>query len=263
MRFLLELHPLISFTIVTGFSVLVGLLGLACVRKRYPLEHLKGHHEVGGIIFNAFGVIYAVLVAFVVFAAWSSYDGTNKNLELEVNKLASLFMDAGAFKEPMKRHVQETVASYAQSAVDLEWPTLAKGARSADEICEKLDAIWRAYVDVEMDQVRNPQMYQEALQQLNAMAEFRRLRVFASREHTPMVIWIVLIAGGLISVAYILFFGMERQRAQKFMISVYTTMNSMVLYLIFVLDHPFVGYNAISNDPFKAVLRGFLRRLGQ
>jgi len=37
----------------------------------------------------------------------------------------------------------------------------------------------------------------------------------------------------------------------------------MVLYLIFVLDHPFVGYNAISNDPFKAVLRGFLRRLGQ
>lgn len=263
MQFLLEFHPLLSFLIVAGFSILVGLLGLAFVRKRFPVEQLKGHHEVGGIIFNAFGVIYAVLIAFVVFAAWSSYDGTSKNLELEVNKLASLFMDAGAFKEPTKRHVQETVASYAQSVVDLEWPLLAKRAHSADEVREKLDAIWHAYVDVEMDQVRNPQMYQEALQQLNAMAEFRRLRIFASRENTPAIIWIVLIAGGLISVAYILFFGMERKRAQKFMISVYTIMNSMVLYLIFVLDHPFVGYNAISNEPFKAVLRGFLRHLGQ
>jgi hypothetical protein len=40
-------------------------------------------------------LIYAVLIAFVVFVTWSSYDTTKKNIEIEAAKIEALFRDAG------------------------------------------------------------------------------------------------------------------------------------------------------------------------
>jgi len=34
------------------------------------------------------------------------------------------------------------------------------------------------------------------------------------------------------------------------------------LYLIYIFSHPFVGYGAVSSEPFNTMLQVFLRRLG-
>jgi hypothetical protein len=46
------------------------------------------------------------------------------------------------------------------------------------------------------------------------------------------------------------------------MTSVLTVINVMVLFLIFILDHPFTGYSAISDDAFKGILGMFTRMMG-
>ena len=51
------------------------------MRRKYPAEVLKENHEVAAIIFNAFGLFYGVMVAFVVFVTWSGYCRRTKNLE--------------------------------------------------------------------------------------------------------------------------------------------------------------------------------------
>jgi hypothetical protein len=46
------------------------------------------------------------------------------------------------------------------------------------------------------------------------------------------------------------------------MTSVLTVINAFVLFLIFILDHPFTGYSAISNEAFKTILGMFTHMMG-
>lgn len=262
MSFLLDLHPLFSFLIIVVVSIAFSVLGLKFVAKRIPHEQLKDNHEVAGFIFNAFELVYAVLIAFVVFATWSAYDESEKNVEMEANKLSDMFLDANAFSDTMKNNIRVAITEYTKGVVEQEWPVMQKQEKVPPSVIESLKKIWAAYQKLDVGAIKNPYMYDESLHQLNNMSEFRRLRWLASRKTTPGVIWLVLIAGALASVVYTFFFGTKHIRAQYFMTSVLAIINAMVLFLIYILDHPFTGYSAISNDAFRAILNMFQKMMG-
>jgi hypothetical protein len=140
---------------------------------------------------------------------------------------------------------------------------MASGMRGAKQSRDAHQEIWDAYINIDIKTIKNPYMYAESLRQLNTMTEYRRLRRFASRSSTPVAIWIVLLVGGVISATYSLFFGTRHIKTHCIMAAAYTIINSMVLYLIYILDHPFTGYNAISSEPFQSILKMFLKRMGQ
>ena len=73
------------------------------MRRKYPAEVLKENHEVAAIIFNAFGLFYGVMVAFVVFVTWGGYDEATKNLQLEASEALDIFHTAGAFPDPPRK----------------------------------------------------------------------------------------------------------------------------------------------------------------
>src|SRR5206468_5375312 len=100
MQFLLNLAIRISFLIVSAIPTFVAIAGLYFVRKKYSTEVLRENHEVAAIIFNAFGLFYGVMVAFVVFVTWSGYDDATKNLQMEANEVDDLFHTTKAFPDP-------------------------------------------------------------------------------------------------------------------------------------------------------------------
>src|SRR5246127_5466272 len=102
MQFLLNLWPPLSFFIVSAVTTAFALAGLYLVRKKYSAEVLKENHEVAAIIFNAFGLFYGVMVAFVVFVTWNGYDEATKNLQLETSETLDIFHSADAFPDPAK-----------------------------------------------------------------------------------------------------------------------------------------------------------------
>src|SRR5881392_1866947 len=112
MRFLLELPPPASFFIVSAVTTFFGLFGLYLVRRKYSAEVLKENHEVAAIIFNAFGLFYGVLVAFVVFATWSGYDEATKNLQMEASESLDIFHTAATFPDSPKKIIQQGVKDY-------------------------------------------------------------------------------------------------------------------------------------------------------
>src|SRR5437764_1364925 len=112
MRFLLNLPIGISFFIVSAVTTAVALAGLHFVRKKYSTEVLKENHEVAAIIFNAFGLFYGVMVAFVVFVTWSGYDDATKNLQLEANEVADIFHITSVFPAPAGETIRQTLLEY-------------------------------------------------------------------------------------------------------------------------------------------------------
>src|SRR5881296_4732697 len=115
MRFLLNLPPPVSFFIVSAITTFFALTGVHLVRKKYSADVLKENHEVAAIIFNAFGLFYGVMVAFVVFVTWSGYDEATKNLQMEASEALDIFHSSGAFPEPTNKVLQQGLRDYVAS----------------------------------------------------------------------------------------------------------------------------------------------------
>ena len=253
MRFLLQLPPPISFFIVSGVTTLFGLGGLYLVRRKYSAEVLKENHEVAAIIFNAFGLFYGVLVAFVVFVTWGGYDDATKNLQLEASEALDIFHSAEAFPDSSKNAVQQGVRNYLAGVYNDEIPRMAEGELSVTtggahaplrELFSQLDA----------NSIPNRELYSETLRCLNNLAQYRRMRIFAGNDTVPPVIWLVLLVGGVFAVSYTFFFGMKNIRAQYLITTTLTALISAILFLVYVLDHPFTGTSRVSLEPLREAI---------
>ena len=127
MEFLLDLPPPVSFFIVSAITTFPTLVGLYFVRKKYSAEVLKENHEVAAIIFNAFGLFYGVLLAFVVFVTWGGYDDATKNLHMEASEALDIFHTAEAFPDPPKKMIQQGLRDYVAEVYNDEFRGWHKG----------------------------------------------------------------------------------------------------------------------------------------
>ena len=254
MEFLLNLPSPISFFIVSAITTFFALTGLYLVRRKYSADVLKENHEVAAIIFNAFGLFYGVLLAFVVFVTWSGYDDATKNLQLESNEVADIFHLTTVFPHPAGEMMRRTLLDYVSSVYNDELKRMSQGAISLHSNQAMVKLITTFY-QLDEKAFPNREIYAEALKRLNNLAEYRRLRIFAGNDTVPAVIWLVLLVGSVISISYTYFFGMKNIRAQYLIATSLTVTITMILFLIYVLDHPFTGTSRVSSDPLKQVMQ--------
>src|ERR1041385_9241237 len=127
MQNLLYLPVPMSFFVASAITTFVALAGLYLVRKRYPAEVLKENHEVAAIIFNAFGLFYGVMVAFVVFVTWSGYDEATKNLQMEASEALDIFHSAEAFPDPANEIIRQGLRDYVASVYNDEVQRMSQG----------------------------------------------------------------------------------------------------------------------------------------
>src|SRR5438874_6400935 len=127
MQNLLYLPVPMAFFVAAAITTLIALAGLWLVRRRYPAEVLKENHEVAAIIFNAFGLFYGVMVAFVVFVTWSGYDEATKNLQLEASEALDIFHSAESFPDPAKKIIQQALQDYLAAVYNDELQRMAEG----------------------------------------------------------------------------------------------------------------------------------------
>jgi succinate dehydrogenase hydrophobic anchor subunit len=253
-RFLLNFPPPISFFIVSAVTTSFALAGLYLVRRKYSAEVLKENHEVAAIIFNAFGLFYGVLLAFVVFVTWNGYDEATKNLQLEANEVADVFHLTTVFPNPSGETMRQTLLDYVTSVYNDELRRMSQSEISLHSNQAMLKLITTFY-QLDEKTVPNREIYAEALKRLNNLAEYRRLRIFAGNDTVPPVIWLVLLVGSVISISYTYFFGMKNIRAQYLIAASLTVTITMILFLIYVLDHPFTGTSRVSSDPLKQAMQ--------
>ncbi len=253
MRFLLNLPPPISFLIVSAGATAVALAGLHLVRRKYSAEVLKENHEVAAIIFNAFGLFYGVMVAFVVFVTWSGYDDATKNLQMEANEVDDLFHITQTFPDPARTMIRQGLMDYTASVYNDELKRMSQGEISLHSN-RAMARLITVFYKMDEKSVPNRELYAEALKGLNSLAQHRRLRIFAGNDTVPPVIWLVILVGGVIAASYTYFFGMKNIKAQYMMTATLTVTITLILFLIYVLDHPFTGTSRVSVEPLKEVM---------
>ena len=102
-------------------------------------------------------------------------------------------------------------------------------------------------------------LYGEALDRMNELADARNARLVEAGEGIPIVLWGVLIVGGIVVVGFTYLFGLENTLVHKLMVGALALLISSVLFSIGVLEYPFSGDVRVSSEAFELVLERFER----
>jgi hypothetical protein len=249
---------------VVGGTCLLALAGLELVQRLVPAESRQRHNDVAGFIYAALGVIYAVLIALVVIAVWEEYDAASVTVEQEANALAEIFWLAHRFPEPEGTHLQELARSYAEEVVDKEWPLMEQGQAPLMTQTQRtptgwtlIDEIRASLQEFQPHTKADAQLYAEGLDQVQRLADARRMRLVAAEEGVPAVLWSVLIFGGVAAVGFTYLFGLENTWAHRLMVLTLAAVIGLVLFTIGAMEHPFSGGARIGTEAFDLVLERF------
>jgi len=234
------------------------------VQYLVPVDSRQQHNDVAGFIYAALGVIYAVLLALVVIAVWEEYQAASETVEQEANALAEIFWLAHRLPEPEGSHIQELAKSYAEEVVHEEWPLMEQGEAPLLVEEEGTPAGWTIIDDIRANvqefQPSTPadeQLYAEGLDQIQRLADSRRMRLVAAEEGVPGVLWAVLVFGGVATVSFTYLFGLENTWAHRLMVITLAAVIGLVLFTIGAIEHPFSGGARIGTGAFDLVLERF------
>jgi len=249
---LYSVNPVLLVFIIVGGTAALSVAGLLTVRKTVSIHKLKAHNDVAGFMFATLGVIYAVMLAFMVIISWQNFDASSKSVEKEANFLADLYRDSIAFAPQFRAELRAGLNAYIDSVVNEEWPLLSKGRNSprAQRLSDGLYGLFASYAPrSETERI----FLAESVRKLNEAGELRRIRLLDSRTGIEPAFWIVLMTGGIITIVFTFFFGTENYTAQSIMTALLAVMISMILYTIMLFDYPYTGSVNISPDAFRIV----------
>lgn len=246
--------------LILGISLL-SVFGLLVVRKYFDLEKLKSCHEVGGYLLSVVGTMYAVLLGLIVVDAMTKFQTAREVVEQEANSLADVFLLANSFPEEKCHKVRVICNDYVKEVLTDEWPAMAEGKisqRARKAIVELMKEVMSFEPVTENQKAIYPIAVQEACQ----VWDYRRARTNMAQHGIPVVEWVVLIIGAIVTIVFTYFFGLSDARAQMAMTAMVSLLISLNMYLVILFGAPFSGDLQVSPDAFRVDKLIFDNQLG-
>lgn len=235
---------------------LAAMTGPLVVRRFVSFERLRGNNEVAGFKFATVGVLYAVLLAFVVIVVWEKFSQAENEVAAEAGAAATLYRLWEGFGADHRTELEAVTTAYLATAVDDEWPAMATGHESR-AATEALNALYARVLAIRPGGGFDSDLLREALVQLDDLTEARRLRLVMAAGIVPDLVWAVLFGGAALTIGFTFFFGAENLRAQALMTGALALLIFAVLLLIVAIDRPFAGTVSVRPDALADVLADF------
>jgi hypothetical protein len=228
----------IAVLIVVGAAV-VAALALALVHRRakQPLFADSGR---GRPMITVTGTIFAVVLAFVIFAAFESYDDARTGAQSEAAAVLDMDRTAALFPPVVRDELRGDLVCYGRAVVSQEWPAMRNG-RSSPVVEYWVAAYGRAVGQLEL----HSPLEQVGLQQfLNEAATRTAGRLQRLSEDTPSIpgpLWVALVFGGCVAVTVQLAMADPRERAslQAVLVAGLASVVAASLLVVYFLDHPY------------------------
>lgn len=230
--------------------VMVGL-GVALLHRlflrHFKYEVLSDHNEVAGWIFSGVGVIYAVLLGFIVVVVWQKFDAAVSNVQKEVSAVSDTYRAVQGFPNPQRSAIRSELRQYMTLMMRYEWPAMQRGGYSN----EALDIMEKIALDIntfEPATARENDAQQAAMTQEQRLFDARRLRMEQLQPSVPLVLWFALGAGAMALIGLSFLFGVERRVFHFVMTGTLAAVIALLFIVIAEFDRPFSGAVGVDMD---------------
>jgi hypothetical protein len=231
---------LVSAMLVIAAVTAVAVAAMLLVRRGAPEGSRFADGDRASGVFGVLATGFSVLLGFVVFLAFESYDQSRLGAEEEALVLAQQVQTAQFLGEPVVGELTGELVCYGRSVIHTEWPRAEAGDQG--------DAInpWgvRLFQTLQTFQPRTPSQeaaYGKWLDQTSDREAARIDRIHGAVGVIPTPLWFVLLMISVVIFVFMLFFADRGEAAitQAVLMGSVSSVIAAMLLLIGFLDRPF------------------------
>jgi Na+/proline symporter len=252
MQFLTS-RPVWVLVLLLGLFTLLAMAGPLLVRRGVALERLRTNNEVAGFKFAVIGVLYAVLLAFIVIIAWERFHDAERALAAEAGAAGAIHRLATGLGAASAAEVRGHTAAYLQSVLADEWPAMSHG-HSSPATAQALSGLYEAVVQNRPADLHDADLQADLFRQLDELTAARRDRLVMAGGTVPGVIWFVVFLGAVLTILFTCFFGSRYVVMQSLMTGVLAAIIFSAILVVVAIDQPFTGAIVVDQQPLHAVL---------
>jgi hypothetical protein len=236
-----------------GIVLFICLIAFYFFQKKVPQFLFSDDSLYAGFIFNAMGVVYSIIFAFITVLVWQSYNNVSDSVNKEAGHLNNIYRLYAAFPAEMEKTGKESLRSYAKTVIEEEWPLLKQDQFSPDAF-KKFLAIEESLIKYKPQNSGESNAHQQMLTLITEYAELRRSRIYNAQFALAHPAWLGLISSSFIFLFFACLFKMQSVQTHVILIVFLCLTVVGVVYFLILYIHPFLGPMAIGPEPFKKLL---------
>jgi hypothetical protein len=218
----------------------VAIAALLFIRRNAPDG---GYFHDGDRAAGVFGVLatgFAVLLGFIVFLAFESYDQSRSGAETEALMVAQQYETAQFFPADATDTLGGQLICYGRYVVHQEWPRMEEGS-SGDALNPWGIALFHSLQATQPEAASEQAAYSKWLDQTSDREAARQDRLHGAEGVIPWPVWLAIVAMAGMIFVFMLFFADSGEPAvvQGLQIGAVVVVIVMTLLVIQLLDSPF------------------------
>ena len=248
---------LVWSALVIAVTAAFGVTAMLLVRRRAPegSRFVDGDRASG--VFGVLATGFSVLLGFVVFLAFESYDQSRAGAEQEALVLSQQVETAQFLGTPAAAKLTGQLVCYGRSVVYAEWPRAESGT-AGDAINPWGVKMFRTFQAFEPKTPGEEAAYGKWIDQTSDREAARIDRIHGAVGVIPSPLWVALLLISVVVFIFMLFFADpgEGAVAQAVLMGSVATVVASMLLLIAFLDSPFhSGVGGVRPVAMERTLR--------
>jgi hypothetical protein len=231
-------NVLLGIAVVLVVTV-VTIAAMLLVRRRAPEGSYFADGDRASGVFGVLATGFSVLLGFIIFLAFTSYDDSRSGAETEAIIVAQQVQTAQFLPGDPAEELTGELRCYASYVAGPEWDALDEGTLG-DEINPWGLEMFRTISQVDPQTATEQSAYDRWMDQTSEREQARIARVHGAEGIIPVPLWLVLFVIAGVIFAYMLFFAdtAEGVVTQGMLMGSVTVVLSLLLLLLVFFDHP-------------------------
>lgn len=238
------MSTVLACLVIFAVGCALTALSIFLVRTLVP-AHLRGSEERREPVFAFAGVLYALVIGFVLAYALDGYQTAETAAGTEADSVSSLSRAATLFDAESRDRIGHELICYSRAVIDDEWPRLDEGRRS-ELATAATDRLFQSFGKLGRTNPDNSAL-SASLERVSELQKARATRLLKSNTYLPTMFWVFMIAGGFMLILFATVLkGREPVRGQVMFILPVSLLLVCSIYLVGVFEQPFRGPNAVE-----------------
>jgi hypothetical protein len=231
---------LVWATLVLVATAALAVTAMLLVRRNAPEGSRFTDGDRASGVFGVLATGFSVLLGFVVFLAFESYDQSRTGAEAEALVLSQQVETAQFLGQPAAGELTGELVCYGRSVIYAEWPRSEAG-NQGDDVNPWGVEMFRTLQTVELNTPSQEAAYGKWLDQTSDREAARIDRLHGAVGVIPTPLWVVLFLISLVIFVFMLFFADRGEGAvtQGVLMGSVASVIAAMLLLIGFLDSPF------------------------
>ena len=231
--------------LVVGFLITLAVAAVAItamllVRRRAPEGSYFTDGDRASGVFGVIATGFSVLLGFIVFLAFTSYDQSRSGAESEARLVVQQVQTAQFLPTSVSGTLTGQLVCYGRFVVHEEWPQMRDGT-IGNSLNPWAVAMFQTLRTVQPQSDTEQSAYDHWVEQTSDREQARQDRVHSASGVIPPSLWVVLLFISAVVFGYMLFFADPSEGAvsQAMLMGAVTSVITVLLLLLVTLNRPY------------------------